>query len=182
MNAIAHVIGRERAPDFIDNFFPWRSFAKQKGAGRAFQTIEVLVQFEDAAVVESQAFPNGVATLHDRIERADPRFVAMDQTAIDIDDQVAISLVELLEHLVLTCRMTISDASSDNHRSSFCSRGGVGPGRAQTGAAVSGRARASRARLGFYPGSPGSKTRSEHRFLFLFATVDLSGGFVYFVA
>src|ERR1041385_7106961 len=142
----------------------------------------MLVQFEDAAVVKSQAFPNSIATLHGRIERADPCFVAMDQTAIDIDDQVAISLVELLEHIVLICRMTISDASSDNHRSSFCRRGGVGPGRAQTGAAVSGRARARRARLGFCPGSPGSKTRSEHRFLFLFASVDLSGGFVYFVA
>ena len=86
MNAVEHFVSRKRAPDFIDNFFPWRSVAKRQGAGRAFQTIEVLVQFEDAAVVESQAFPNGVATLHDRIERADPGLVAMDETAIDIDD------------------------------------------------------------------------------------------------
>lgn len=86
MNTVALVIGRERAPDFIDNFFPWGNLDKRKREGRALQAIEVLVQFEDAAAIESQAFPNGVATLHGRIERADPPLVAMEQPAIDIDD------------------------------------------------------------------------------------------------
>ena len=54
MNTVALVIGRERAPDFIDNFFPLGNFDKRKRPGRALQAIEVLVQFEDAAVIESE--------------------------------------------------------------------------------------------------------------------------------
>jgi hypothetical protein len=56
------------------------------------------MEFEDAAVVKSQAFPHGVTALHRRVERADPGFVAMRQLSVDIHNQVPVSLVEFLKH------------------------------------------------------------------------------------
>ena len=50
---------------------------------------------EDAAVVQPQPFPHGVAALHRRVERADARLVAVHEPAVDVDDQVAVALVEL---------------------------------------------------------------------------------------
>jgi hypothetical protein len=62
------------------------------------QASEMFAQFENPAVVESKAFPDGIPTLHSGIEWADPGFVAMDQLAVDVNHQIAISFVEFLKH------------------------------------------------------------------------------------
>ena len=56
---------------------------------------------EDPPAVQAQALPDGVAALHDRVERADRGLVAMRQPAADADDQVPVALVEGLQHGVL---------------------------------------------------------------------------------
>ena len=53
---------------------------------------------KDAAFVQSQAFPNAVAALYQRVEGAYAGLVAMDELAIDVDDEFTIALVELLQH------------------------------------------------------------------------------------
>jgi hypothetical protein len=67
-------------------------------ASRTFQSIEMFVQLEDPAVVESQPFPHGITSLHCRIERADPSLIAMHQLSVDVYNQISVSLVEFLKH------------------------------------------------------------------------------------
>jgi hypothetical protein len=62
------------------------------------QPMQMFVQLEDATVIKAQTFPDSIPTLHRRIEWTDPSLIAMDELAIDINDQVAISLVEFLQH------------------------------------------------------------------------------------
>jgi hypothetical protein len=64
------------------------------------QAVEVFVQFENATIVKSQAFPDRVAALHDGIEWTHAGFIAMHEPTVDIDDQVAVLLVKFLEHLL----------------------------------------------------------------------------------
>src|ERR1700720_3717104 len=58
----------------------------------------MFVQLKDAAVVKPQTFPDGVAALHRRIERTDSRLIAMHEAAVDVYDQITVSLVEFLQH------------------------------------------------------------------------------------
>ncbi len=58
----------------------------------------MLGQPEDASVVEPQAFPYGVAALHDGIKRTHPGLAAVDELAVDVDLEVAIPFVVLLQH------------------------------------------------------------------------------------
>jgi len=60
-------------------------------------------QAKDPPTVEAQAFPHGIATLHDRIERAHARLVAVDEATVDVHDQVAIALIETLQHPLGPC-------------------------------------------------------------------------------
>ena len=98
VHAVAHLIRGERALDLVDDLFARWKIDKRQRARRALQPIEMFVQLEDAAVVKPQSFPDGVAALHRRIERTDPGFIAMHETAVDVYDQVAVLLVKLLEH------------------------------------------------------------------------------------
>src|SRR5439155_10177162 len=66
---------------------------------RPLQPVEMFVELENSTVIQAQPFPDCVAALHCRIERADPCFVTMHQLPVDIDDQVAVSLIEFLQHL-----------------------------------------------------------------------------------
>src|SRR5213083_179385 len=59
----------------------------------------MFVQLEDTAVVKTQAFPDRIAALYCRIKRTDPSLVPMDQLPIDVHNQVAVSVVEFLQHL-----------------------------------------------------------------------------------
>ncbi len=99
VDAIAHFIGSECLLDFVDDFFARRKFDKRKRAGRTLEAIEMLVQFENAAVVKPQAFPDRVPSLHRGIERTDAGLVAMHQLAVDVYDQVAVFRIKFLQHL-----------------------------------------------------------------------------------
>ena len=50
-----------------------------KRQGGAAEAVEVFGELEDAAVVEAEAFPDGVAALHGRVEGADAGLVAVDE-------------------------------------------------------------------------------------------------------
>ena len=56
-------------------------FAEGQSEGRIAQPVQVLVQLEDAPIVEPQALPDGVAALDDRVERADTGLVPVDSAA-----------------------------------------------------------------------------------------------------
>jgi len=58
----------------------------------------VFPEFEDAAIVKSQAFPDGIAVLDGGVEGADAGFVTMNEPAVDVNDQVGVGGVVLLEH------------------------------------------------------------------------------------
>ena len=64
----------------------------------ATEAIEVFPEFEDAAIVKSQAFPDGIAVLDGGVEGADAGFVTMNEPAVDVNDQVGVGGVVLLEH------------------------------------------------------------------------------------
>src|SRR5260370_19707293 len=100
VNTVLHLVSGERALDFLDDFFARPNFGERKRGSRLVQTIEMLVQFENATAVNAQSFPNGVATLHRRIERTDSRFVAMNQLTVNVNDQIAVSFVEFLKHFL----------------------------------------------------------------------------------
>ena len=58
----------------------------------------MLLEREDPALVEPQAFPHGVATLDRAVEWAHAGLVAVRELAVHVDDQVAVPLVEFLLH------------------------------------------------------------------------------------
>jgi hypothetical protein len=58
----------------------------------------MLVQSKNPALVKPQSFPNGIAALDRGIERADAGFVPMNKPTVDVDDQIAVSFVEFLQH------------------------------------------------------------------------------------
>eukprot|EP01026_Neomeris_dumetosa_P072435 TRINITY_DN73751_c1_g1_i1.p3 TRINITY_DN73751_c1_g1~~TRINITY_DN73751_c1_g1_i1.p3 ORF type:complete len:109 (+),score=23.66 TRINITY_DN73751_c1_g1_i1:28-327(+) len=62
------------------------------------EAFEVLLEAEDLVVVDAQPFPDRVASLDGGVEGADAGSVAVDQLAIDVDEQVFVLLVECLEH------------------------------------------------------------------------------------
>ena len=74
--------------------------ANERAMRGATQPLEVFSQFENAAIVKSQPFPNRIATLHRRIEWTDSGFVTMHEATVDVDDQVAVLLVKLLQHFL----------------------------------------------------------------------------------
>ena len=77
MDAISHLIGRERALDFLDDFLARRNFGERQGARRTLQPVEMFVELKNSAAIQAQPFPDGVAALHCRIERANPGFITM---------------------------------------------------------------------------------------------------------
>ena len=62
------------------------------------QSVEMLMQLEDASVVKPQPFPDCVTALHRGIKRTDSCFVAMHELTVDIDDQVAVLWIKFLKH------------------------------------------------------------------------------------
>jgi len=98
MYGVAHFVCSKRAFDFFDDFFARRDFRERQLAGRTLQPVQMLVQLENMAVVQTQAFPDRVAALDCRIKRADSSLVAMHQLPVDVHDQIAISLIKFLQH------------------------------------------------------------------------------------
>ena len=98
VDAVAHVVGVQRAAELLHDGVA-RGYARDgDGFGGVRQPREVLVEAEDLAVVEAEAFPDAVAALHERVEGGDARFVAVEKLAVDVDDEVAVALVEGLQH------------------------------------------------------------------------------------
>ena len=58
------------------------------------------MQFKNATVVKSQAFPNRVAALDHGIERTDPGLIPMHELTIDVNDQVFVLRIKFLQHLM----------------------------------------------------------------------------------
>ena len=77
VHAVLHLVRGERAADFLGDLLVRRDALECEGEGGRAQAREVLLEREDAAVVEPEAFPDGVAALHRAIERADAGLVAM---------------------------------------------------------------------------------------------------------
>ena len=98
MHAVPHLVGCERASDFFGDFFARRNLDERKSAGRTLQPIEMLLELENPALINSQSFPDGVAALNDGIEWADTSLLAMHQLTVDVYDQIAVSFVEFLQH------------------------------------------------------------------------------------
>src|ERR1700730_9524197 len=110
MHAVAHLVCGERALDLLNDLVARWKIDNRQGAGRALEPIEMLVQLEDAPAIKPESFPDGVAALHCRIERTNSCLVAMQQSAVDIHDQVAVLLVKLLQHVFfLSSRMNVRD-------------------------------------------------------------------------
>src|SRR5205823_6481114 len=101
MHAICHLIRFQRAADLLSDLLVRWNLRICQGQRRAAQPVEMLVESKDATVVQAQALPDRVAALHDGVERADGGLVAMHEPAVDVDDEIAISLVERLEHMAL---------------------------------------------------------------------------------
>src|SRR6185369_15885703 len=99
MNAVPHLICCKRALDFLDDFLARWNLGERQGARRTLQPVEMFVELKNSAVIQAQPFPDCVAALHCRIERSDSGPIAMHELPVDIDNQVAISLIEFLKHL-----------------------------------------------------------------------------------
>jgi hypothetical protein len=98
VDAVEHRVRLECAADLLDDLRTRGDDLKRERSGRIGEPIEVLLEPEDAARVQPQSLPHGIAALHDRIEWAHRGLVAMHQSAADVDDQVAVAVVEALQH------------------------------------------------------------------------------------
>ena len=79
MHAVVHPVRLERAADLRHDRLARRDLRERERLGRVHQSVEVLFQPEDAAAVESQPLPDGVAALDDGVERADAGLVASER-------------------------------------------------------------------------------------------------------
>ena len=96
VHAITHSVRSECALDFLDDFFARGDFPERQSNRGSMQPIKMLVELENASVVQPQPFPNCVSGLHDGIKWADPCFISMHQPPVDVYNQIAILLVKLL--------------------------------------------------------------------------------------
>ena len=62
------------------------------------QPVEMFTQPEDPPLVDAQAFPHRIPSLHSAVERADSRLAAVMKRPIDIDEDLAVSFIEGLKH------------------------------------------------------------------------------------
>jgi hypothetical protein len=98
VDPVPHLVRFERATDFPDDLLVGGNLPERERPGRRAKAGEVVMESEDATVVEAEALPHGVTALHGAVERAHPRLVTMRQDAADVDDEATVSLVELLQH------------------------------------------------------------------------------------
>ena len=97
MHAVAHAIRGERPADLLDDLLVRRNLGEGERQGGGPEPGEVFPQLEDAAVVQAQPLPDGVAPLHHRVERADAGLVAVNERPVHVDEEVAVPFVELLQ-------------------------------------------------------------------------------------
>ncbi len=82
MDAVEHAVRLERPADLVDDLLARRNRRECQGLGRLDEPVEMLLEPEDAARVQAQPLPDGVAALHDRVERAHARLVAMHEPSL----------------------------------------------------------------------------------------------------
>ncbi len=82
MDPVAHRVGGERLPDLLDDRLNARDLGKRQCQRRIAKPVKMFDEPEDPALVDPQAFPNGIAALHGGIKRADSRLIAMDQAPL----------------------------------------------------------------------------------------------------
>src|SRR5262245_48191906 len=58
----------------------------------------MLPKLEDPAVVKPQTLPNGVSSLHRRVEWTHGSLIAVDKVSVDVYDQVLVSFIKSLKH------------------------------------------------------------------------------------
>src|SRR6266404_3603283 len=80
----------------------------------------MLVQFENPALIKPQSFPNGIAALDGGIERADAGFVPTNKLTVDVDDQMAVSFVEFLQHEMAKNELGKQEPRKKNSISETC--------------------------------------------------------------
>ena len=68
---------------------------------RILQAFEVAVQGKDAAVVNAQAFPHGIATLNDTVKYGDFGFLTGQQRSIDVNEDILVFRIVFLKHSVV---------------------------------------------------------------------------------
>jgi hypothetical protein len=100
VNAVPHSVRGQRPLDLVDNVFVRRNFREGERFSRTTQPREMFVELKDAPVIQPQPFPDRIAALHRGIKGADARPVPLEELAVDVDQQIAVLLVELLEHLL----------------------------------------------------------------------------------
>ncbi len=98
MHAVVHLVGGEGALDLLHDHFARWDFCERQGTRGVKEAIEMLIQLEDSPVIKPQSLPDRITSLHRRVERTNAGFVAMNELAVEVDQQVAVSLIKLLQH------------------------------------------------------------------------------------
>src|SRR4030095_16681370 len=70
----------------------------------------MLVKLENPAVVQPQSSPHCIPALHGGIKRTDPRLIAMHELTVNINDQIAISIIEFLKHGLIRIALITQDS------------------------------------------------------------------------
>jgi hypothetical protein len=80
VHTVPHPVGVEGAPNLADDLLFGGNVCKGQRQRRTAQPGQVLAEyeFEDTSIVDAQLFPDRVAALHDGIERADARLIAVE--------------------------------------------------------------------------------------------------------
>lgn len=99
MDAIAHGIGLKRPANLSRDILVTGNFFEGDGPGRASEPIEVLGEAKNLAIVKTEPFPDSVASLNHGVKRRNNGFIPVNDLAINVDEEVSISFVELLEHV-----------------------------------------------------------------------------------
>jgi len=98
VNPVAHFVCVQRATNFLDQLIVGWNRLERKRLGGVTQTLEVLDELENLAVVETKPLPHRVTTLYHAIKRAHARLAAMNELTVDVDNQVLVFFVEWLPH------------------------------------------------------------------------------------
>ncbi len=85
MHAVAHAVGFECLFDVLDYRLARGDIGEADHRRGFLEAREVLVELEDAPVVDAQAFPDRIAALDDGVEHGDRGRVAVDEGAVDGD-------------------------------------------------------------------------------------------------
>lgn len=100
VHPVPHAVRRERPADLLDDLLIRGNLGEGERQGGGPEPGEVLPQLEDAPVVQAQPLPDRIAPLHNRVERADAGFVAVNERPVHVDDEIAVPLVKPLQHRV----------------------------------------------------------------------------------